>query len=274
MRPHRAFADPAPSAGAGGAALRQSRRVRQLHDGAEHARCRASAPGDGGLHRLVSQQHPRTEAHEQAIAAWQAASQPAKADFVAAKPAAVRSRQCAGTGQPGLCRAHARRIGRCRGACAARSPRPSAAWRCCPSGRSRSRSTDAAFARTKEQMAGVFHGTLGFAALQAKDYDRARRHYRQSVAAEPDNLQDVYQLAVAQLEGTPLDARASGTPRARSRLRAQRRTMRRPTTSTAMSAPAIASIAAVKRAGPSLSRASWPASVRRRTVSPSRSRAC
>ncbi|MEK6620208.1 MAG: hypothetical protein AABZ26_04450, partial [Chloroflexota bacterium] len=66
--------------------------------------------------------------------------------------------------------------------------------------------TDAAFARVKEQMAGVFNGTLGFAALQAKDYDGARRHYRLSVAAEPDNLQDVYQLAVAQLEGTPLDA--------------------------------------------------------------------
>ena len=55
-------------------------------------------------------------------------------------------------------------------------------------------------------MGAVFNGALGDAALQAKDYDKARRHYREAVAAEPDNLQDVYQLAVSLLEGTPLDA--------------------------------------------------------------------
>ena len=66
--------------------------------------------------------------------------------------------------------------------------------------------TDAAFARVKEQMAGIFNGALGFAAFQAKDYEKARRYYRLSVAAEPDNLQDVYHLAVAELEGTPIDA--------------------------------------------------------------------
>ena len=52
----------------------------------------------------------------------------------------------------------------------------------------------------------MFNGALGDAALQAKDYDKARRHYREAVAAEPDNLQDVYQLTVSLLEGTPLDA--------------------------------------------------------------------
>ena len=65
---------------------------------------------------------------------------------------------------------------------------------------------DDVFARTKQQLGAVFNGALGDAALRAKDYDKARRHYREAVAAEPDNLQDVYQLAVSQLEGTPLDA--------------------------------------------------------------------
>ena len=60
--------------------------------------------------------------------------------------------------------------------------------------------------QVKEQMAGVFNGVLGFAALQAKDYDKARDYYRQAVEADPANLQDVYQYAVAQLEGSPVDA--------------------------------------------------------------------
>ena len=62
------------------------------------------------------------------------------------------------------------------------------------------------FVRTRQQLGAVFNGALGDAALQAKDYDKARRHYREAVAAEPDNLQDVYQLTVSLLEGTPLDA--------------------------------------------------------------------
>ncbi len=65
---------------------------------------------------------------------------------------------------------------------------------------------DAGFAQLKEQMAGIFNGVLGFAALQAKDYDKAREYYRLAVAADPTNLQDVYQYSVVQLEGSPVDA--------------------------------------------------------------------
>lgn len=147
----------------------------------------------------------KTEAFEQAIAAWHAANQPAKADFIAARllqadPDNVRALAN---------RAYAGRTRAASGDAAALAPAVAAAERglaVLPKWQKPVSLTDAAFARVKEQMAGVFHGTLGFAALQAKDYDNARRHYRQSVAAEPDNLQDVYQLAVAQLEGTPLDA--------------------------------------------------------------------
>lgn len=147
----------------------------------------------------------RTEAFEQAIAAWQAANQPAKADVVAARllqldPDNVRALAN---------RAYAGRTKAAAGDAAALPPAVAAAERgllVLPGWQKPVSLTDAAFARVKEQMGGVFNGTLGFAALQAKDYDNARRYYRLSVAAEPDNLQDVYQLAVAQLEGVPLDA--------------------------------------------------------------------
>lgn len=65
---------------------------------------------------------------------------------------------------------------------------------------------DAGFVVLKEHMAGIFNGVLGFAALQTKDYDKARAYYRLAVAADPTNLQDVYQYSVAQLEGSPVDA--------------------------------------------------------------------
>jgi hypothetical protein len=54
-------------------------------------------------------------------------------------------------------------------------------------------------------MAAIFHGAAGFAALQAKDYAAARDHYLQSIENDPNNLQDVYQLAVAELEMKPAD---------------------------------------------------------------------
>ena len=147
----------------------------------------------------------RVEAHEQAVAAWHAANQPAKADVIAAKLLQV---------DPDNVRALANRVyvGRARavgGDLAAMAPMVAAAERglvALPKWQKPISLTDAVFARTKEQMGAVFNGALGYAALQAKDYDKARRYYREAVAAEPDNLQDVYQLAVSQLEGTPLDA--------------------------------------------------------------------
>ena len=162
--------------------------------------------GDGSLHRLVSRQraaHRCLRAGDGGLAGRQPAGQGRRHRRQAA---ADRSRQCARARQSRLCRARPRHPGRSGGDGARWSRRRSAAWPPCPSGRSRPALTDAVFARTRQQMGAVFNGTLGYAALQAKDYDKARRHYREAVAAEPDNLQDVYQLAVSQLEGTPLDA--------------------------------------------------------------------
>jgi tetratricopeptide (TPR) repeat protein len=65
--------------------------------------------------------------------------------------------------------------------------------------------SDADFEKMRKQMAAIFHGAAGFAALQAKDYPAARDHYTKSIENDPSNLQDVYQLAVTELEMKPLD---------------------------------------------------------------------
>jgi tetratricopeptide (TPR) repeat protein len=65
--------------------------------------------------------------------------------------------------------------------------------------------SDADFEKLRKQMAAIFHGAAGFTALQAKDYAAARDHYLQSFESDPSNLQDVYQLAVAELEMKPAD---------------------------------------------------------------------
>ncbi len=65
---------------------------------------------------------------------------------------------------------------------------------------------DTEFLRQKLQIVAVFHGTLGFAALQAKQYDKARDRFLKAIAIDPDNLGDVYQLSVTMLEPQPSDA--------------------------------------------------------------------
>lgn len=65
---------------------------------------------------------------------------------------------------------------------------------------------DAAYRKVRDQMTGVFNGAAGLAALQAKDYAKASGYYRVAVRLDPGNLQEVYQLAVAELESTPVDA--------------------------------------------------------------------
>jgi tetratricopeptide (TPR) repeat protein len=147
----------------------------------------------------------RIDAYEQAMAAWQAANQSDKADFIAGKLLQVDPDNVHSLAY----RVYAGRMRAVQGDGAAIAPMVAAAERglaALPKWQKPASLTDDGFARTRQQMGAVFNGALGYAALQAKDYDKARRHYREAVAAEPDNLQDVYQLAVSQLEGTPLDA--------------------------------------------------------------------
>jgi tetratricopeptide (TPR) repeat protein len=65
--------------------------------------------------------------------------------------------------------------------------------------------SDADFQKLKSQMAAIFNGAAGFCALQAKNYPQARQFYTASFQIDPTNLQDVYQLSVADLELNPID---------------------------------------------------------------------
>lgn len=65
--------------------------------------------------------------------------------------------------------------------------------------------SDAEFTKLRDQMVNIFNGALGFAALQAKDYAKARDAYLKAVQADASGFQDVYQLAIAELEMSPLD---------------------------------------------------------------------
>ena len=61
------------------------------------------------------------------------------------------------------------------------------------------------FQTLRDQMASIFDGAAGFAALQAKNFAQARDFYLKSVRIDPNNMQDAYQLGIAELQMTPLD---------------------------------------------------------------------
>ncbi len=65
--------------------------------------------------------------------------------------------------------------------------------------------TDADFTQLSHQMSVIFTGAAGFCALEQKDYTQARDWLTRVFALDPASLQDVYQLAVADLESSPLD---------------------------------------------------------------------
>lgn len=65
--------------------------------------------------------------------------------------------------------------------------------------------TDAGFHKLRDQMSAIFYGAAGFAALQAKNFARARDSYLTSVKIDSTSMQDVYQLGIADLQMTPLD---------------------------------------------------------------------
>jgi len=64
---------------------------------------------------------------------------------------------------------------------------------------------DADFSKLKVQMSTIFNGAAGFAALQAKDYAKARQYYAQATQMGATDLSDVYQYAVAELAGASVE---------------------------------------------------------------------
>src|SRR5215510_11117797 len=76
-----------------------------------------------------------------------------------------------------------------------------------PEWRNREHLSEPYFEKLKNQMSVIFHGGAGFAALQRKDFTAARGFYTPAVALDPDDLQNTYQLSVADLEMANLDTR-------------------------------------------------------------------
>jgi hypothetical protein len=55
----------------------------------------------------------------------------------------------------------------------------------------------------KKKVTPLFEGGAGFAALQNKDFENAKTHLRAAVEAQPEDLQNVYPLALAYLTPNP-----------------------------------------------------------------------
>ena len=65
--------------------------------------------------------------------------------------------------------------------------------------------SEADFEKQKTQIAAALNSIAGFSALQLKDYPTAQKYLRAAVEADPNNLENVYPLALAYLTPTPAD---------------------------------------------------------------------
>ncbi len=65
--------------------------------------------------------------------------------------------------------------------------------------------SEADFAKQKGQLAGLLNSVAGFSALQLKDYAEAQKYLRPAVEADPNNVENVYPLALAYLTAAPAD---------------------------------------------------------------------
>ena len=63
--------------------------------------------------------------------------------------------------------------------------------------------TDEQWNKLKQDFRIVFLGSIGHAALQAKDYKKAQDSLKEVVAADPNNFTNVFLLALAYLEPNP-----------------------------------------------------------------------
>lgn len=63
----------------------------------------------------------------------------------------------------------------------------------------------AEFARLKTHSTALLNGALGFDALVRADWPHAKTYYREAVRLDPTDLQNTYQLAIAELQASPLD---------------------------------------------------------------------
>jgi tetratricopeptide (TPR) repeat protein len=66
--------------------------------------------------------------------------------------------------------------------------------------------SDTDFVTLSKLMNAIFTGAEGFCAVQEKNYSQARQWLTRALEIDPTNAQDTYELAVADLEMSPLDA--------------------------------------------------------------------
>jgi tetratricopeptide (TPR) repeat protein len=66
--------------------------------------------------------------------------------------------------------------------------------------------SDPEFDKLKKEVVVIFNGGAGFAALQNKDYEHAQQYLRAAVEADPNDIQNVYPLAMAYLTPKPPDS--------------------------------------------------------------------
>lgn len=76
---------------------------------------------------------------------------------------------------------------------------------CLKSGQKPAGISDAEYDKLKQQVTPIFNGGCGFAALQNKDYSKAQTCLKAAVEAQPNDLQNVYPLAMSYLAATPPD---------------------------------------------------------------------
>jgi len=65
--------------------------------------------------------------------------------------------------------------------------------------------SEADFQKQKGQLAPLLNSIAGFASLQLKDYPAAQQHLRAAVEGDPNNVENIYPLALAYLSATPPD---------------------------------------------------------------------
>src|SRR5216683_5095492 len=70
--------------------------------------------------------------------------------------------------------------------------------------------SDADFQKLKSQTTAIFNAAAGLAAFQAKDYAKAEQYLRAAVEADPANLLNVYDLALAYLAPGPAEKDLDG----------------------------------------------------------------
>ena len=70
--------------------------------------------------------------------------------------------------------------------------------------------SDADFQKLKSQTTAIFNAAAGLAGFQAKDYAKAEQYLRAAVEADPTNLLNVYDLALAYLAPGPAEKEVDG----------------------------------------------------------------